>query len=191
VKLERREILKLAAGVALARPALSEAASTATGALAGAAPAAAAGPGRFFGAAELELLDTLCETILPQDDHSPGARAAGVAAFVDAQLAEKDPKIPDWAEERKAAREGLAALDALSREMTGKGFVSATGAEREAVLTRAAAGEQDPKSPAEKAFKWVKGQTAYAYYTSKIGIHQEMEYKGNSLQVEYAGELPR
>ena len=62
---------------------------------------------------------------------------------------------------------------------------------REAVLTRAAAGESDPKTPAEKAFKWVKEQTAYAYYTSKIGIHQEMEYKGNSLLVEFVGEIPR
>ena len=47
------------------------------------------------------------------------------------------------------------------------------------------------KPPKKKAFKWVKGRTAYAYYTSKIGIHQEMEYKGNSLQVEYAGEEPK
>jgi hypothetical protein len=25
------------------------------------------------------------------------------------------------------------------------------------------------------------------YYTSEIGLHQEMEYKGNTLQQEYAG----
>ena len=59
------------------------------------------------------------------------------------------------------------------------------------MLTKAAAGESDPETPAEKAFKWVKGRTAYAYYTSKIGIHQEMEYKGNTLLVEFAGELPK
>jgi hypothetical protein len=139
----------------------------------------------------MALLDTLSETILPADEHSPGARAAGVAGFVDAQLAEKDPKIPDWAEERQSARESLAALDGLCREMTGKGLVEASAAEREAVLVKAAAGESDPKTPAEKGFKWDKGQTAYAYYTSKIGIHQEMEYKCNSLQVEYVGEEPK
>ena len=153
--------------------------------------AAAAGSGRFFSAAEMALFDALSETILPADEHSPGARAAGVTAFVDAQLAEKDPKILDWAEERKTARDSLAALDGLCREMKGVSFTEASAADREAVLTRAAAAESDPKSPAEKAFKWLKGRTAYAYYTSKIGIHQEMEYKGNSLQVEYAGELPK
>ncbi|HEY5908007.1 MAG TPA: gluconate 2-dehydrogenase subunit 3 family protein [Vicinamibacteria bacterium] len=186
MKLERREILKLAAGMAFARPALSgEAAAAATG-LAQVLPA-----GRFFSAAEMSLFDAVSEAILPADEHSPGARAAGVAAFVDAQLADKDPKIPDWAEERKAARDSLAALDALCREMKGQGFAEASAAEREAVLTRAAAGESDPKTPAEKAFKWVKGQTAYAYYSSKIGIHQEMEYKGNTLLTEFVGEMPK
>jgi hypothetical protein len=188
VKLDRREILKLAAGAALARPVLSGEAAAEEG-VTGLAPALAAG--RFFSAAEMALFDALSETILPADDHSPGARAAGVTAFVDAQLAEKDPKIPDWAEERKEARESLAALEGLCREMKGMGFAEASAADREAVLTRAAAAERDPRTPAEKAFKWVKEQTAYAYYTSKVGIHQEMEYKGNTLLVEFVGEIPR
>jgi hypothetical protein len=179
VKLDRREVLKLAAGAALARPALLGEA--------GAAPAA----GRFFDGRELALLDTLSELIVPADGHSPGARAAGVAAFIDAQLAEKDPKIPEWAEERQEARKHLAALDAFSRETGGKGLLEASPEEQNAVLTKAAAGEQNPKAPAEVAFKWVKEQTAQAYYKSKIGIHQEMEYKGNTLQTEFAGEDPK
>ncbi len=114
-----------------------------------------------------------------------------MAAFVDAQLAEKDPKIPEWAEERQAARDHLNALDALCREMHGKGLLDAAPDERDAVLAKAAAGERDPKTPPEKAFKWAKEQTARAYYTSKIGIHQEIEYKGNSILVEFVGEVPK
>jgi hypothetical protein len=181
VKLDRREILRLCAGATLARPL--------SGALAGAATQGAAP--RFFTAGELALLDAVAETILPADAHSPGARAAGVAAFIDAQLAEKDPRIPDWEEERKEARAHLAALDALSREMNGAGFLEALPEARVAALTRAAAAETDPKSPAEKAFKWAKGQTAYAYYSSRVGIHQEMEYKGNTMLVEFVGEDPK
>jgi hypothetical protein len=192
VKLDRREILKLAAGAALARPALTGEAAAASAGAGGALPIRPAlTAGRFFTAAEMDLLDAVSETILPADEHSPGARAAGVTAFVDGQLAEKDPTIPDWAEERQKARDALAALDGLCRELKGGGFVEASAADREAVLTRAAAGESDPKTPAEKAFQWAKEQTAYAYYTSKIGIHQEMEYKGNTLLVEFAGEIPR
>ena len=44
---------------------------------------------------------------------------------------------------------------------------------------------------AEKAFKWAKEQTAFAYYTSRIGIHQEMEFKGNTVLVEFVGEVPK
>ena len=36
-----------------------------------------------------------------------------------------------------------------------------------------------------------KRRTARAYYTSKIGIHQEMEYKGNTLLMEFVGEVPK
>jgi Gluconate 2-dehydrogenase subunit 3 len=180
VKLDRREVLKLAAGAAFARPVLS-----------GEAAAATLPAGRFFDGRELALFDLLSETILPADAHSPGARAAGVAAFVDGALAEKDPVIPEWAEERQAARDHLKALDLLCQEMHGAGLLEASEQQRHAVLERAAQGERDPKTAPEKAFKWAKEQTARAYYTSKIGTHQEMEYKGNSILVEFVGEVPK
>jgi Gluconate 2-dehydrogenase subunit 3 len=180
VKLDRREMLKLAAGAALARPVLS-----------GEAAAAPLPAGKFFDGQELALFDVLSETILPADAHSPGARAAGVAAFVDGELAQKDPAIPDWAEERQAARDHLKALDALCQEMHGTGLLEASDKQREAVLERAAEGEREPKTAPEKAFKWAKQATARAYYTSKIGIHQELEYKGNSMLVEFVGEIPK
>src|SRR6185312_3531618 len=37
----------------------------------------------FFTNDEFRMLDTLTELIIPSDDHSPGARAAGVAAYID------------------------------------------------------------------------------------------------------------
>src|SRR5207249_9801174 len=45
-------------------------------------------PGKFLTAAEYALLDELTELIIPADDHSPGARAAAVAAYIDGRLAE-------------------------------------------------------------------------------------------------------
>jgi hypothetical protein len=51
-----------------------------------------------------------------------------------------------------------------------------------------AAKEASPETAAEKFFGRLKEWTARGYYTSKIGIHQEMEYKGNTLQPgDYAG----
>jgi hypothetical protein len=146
-------------------------------------PPAVGLPGKFLTAGELALLDELTELIIPADDHSPGARAAGVAAYVDGRLAES--LEPDW---QARWRSGLQAVDGLSRELHGKPFLEAAPEQRVAVLTRMAAGESDPKTSPEHFFRELKGWTARAYYTSKIGIHLDQEYKGNVYQRgEFAG----
>jgi hypothetical protein len=141
------------------------------------------GPVRFLTPAELALLDELSELIIPADAHSPGARAAGVAGFIDARLAES--LEPDW---QARWRSGLQAVDGLSRDLNGKPFLQAAPAQRAKVLTRMAAGESDPKAPVERFFKELKWWTVFGYYTSKIGIHADQEYKGNVYQAgEFAG----
>ena len=174
----RREAMKIAVGAALSVPLLPKA---------GAAAAPAARP-RFFTPAELALVDELTEMIIPADGHSGGARAAKVAAFIDGRLAEA--VLPPDVEARQRWRDGLARVEALARENHGGGFLAGTAEQRAAVLTRMAANEAAPKAPEELFFRELKGRTIHAYYTSKIGIHDEMEYKGNSLQDEYAGEVP-
>ena len=47
--------------------------------------------------------------------------------------------------------------------------------------------EEEPKAPAERFFGELKRATAGAYYSSKVGIHDEMEYKGNTLLTEFVG----
>ena len=137
----------------------------------------------FLTPAQFALLDELSDMIIPTDDHSPGARAAGVAEYIDARLAETLDH-----DRQTQFRTGLAAVEALSREMNGTAFLQATPEQRLAVLTRMAAGESEPKTPIEKFFKDLKWQTIYAYYTSKIGIHDDQQYKGNVYQTgEYAG----
>ena len=178
--LSRREALKIAAGAALSVPLLPAVATP--------APASAARGPRFFTAAELALVDELTEMIIPADAHSGGARAAKVAAFIDGRFAEA--VLAQDLEARKRWRDGLARVDALAREMHGGGFLAGTPEQRLAVLTRMAASEADPKTPDEQFFRELKGRTIHAYYTSRVGIHDEMEYKGNTLQDEYAGELP-
>jgi hypothetical protein len=175
--LSRRDALKIAAGAALSVPLLPRAA-------AGAPP----GP-RFFSPPEFALVDELTEMIIPADAHSGGARAAKVAAFIDGRLAE-GVLAPDL-QARQAWRDGLARVEALSREMHGGGFLAGTPEQRLAVLTRMSANEKEPKAPEEQFFRELKGRTVHGYYTSRIGIHDEMEYKGNTLQAEYAGEVPK
>jgi hypothetical protein len=138
---------------------------------------------RVFTPAEFALVDELSEMIIPTDAHSPGARAARVAGEIDRSLADSLD-----AERQASWRAGLRSVDALSREMHGGSFLNLPPAARLAVLTRMAAGEQEPKTPAERFFVTVKGATAGAYYSSKIGIHVDQQYKGNVYQQgEFAG----
>ncbi len=139
---------------------------------------------KFFTAAEFALVDEMSDMIIPTDAQSAGARAARCAAYIDGSLAEAFEK-----DEPQKWRSGIAAVEALSREMNGgKTFMQATPEQRLALLTRIAAAESDPKSDAEKFFKQIKGSTIRAYYTSKIGIHDDQHYKGNVIQPgDFAG----
>jgi len=140
-----------------------------------AAPVVAQRPARFLTSAEVALLDELTELIIPTDEHSPGARAAGVAGYIDGQLAES--LEPEW---QARWRAGLQAVEALARELHGKAFLESTPDQRIAVLTRMAA--------AEGFFGELKSRTVHGYYTSKIGIHMDQAYKGNVYQRgDYAG----
>jgi Gluconate 2-dehydrogenase subunit 3 len=166
----RRDMLKITAGTVVA--------------ISGVLEAAPAKP-LFFTPAEFALVDELTELIIPADDHSPGARAAQAAAFIDKSLAESVEPEP-----KQTWRDGLKRVDAISREMHGAEFVKADRAQREAVLRRMSAFETDPTAKEEPFFRELKERTVHAYYTSKIGIHQEMEYKGNTLLTEFVGADP-
>jgi hypothetical protein len=139
-------------------------------------------PLKFFSHDEFVMLDELTERIIPADDHSPGARAAGVAIYLDGRLAESVDE-----ESKKQWHEGLRRIDALSQAIHGKLFLEATPDQRLAVLSHIAKNEKHPQTPEEQFFIELKFSTADAYYSSKIGIHQEMEYKGNVLLPEFAG----
>jgi len=138
---------------------------------------------KFFTPLEFALVDEMSDMIIPTDQQSAGARAASVAIYIDGRLAEAFEK-----DEPQRWRAGIAAVEALSREMHHTTFMASTPEQRLALLTRIAAAESDPKTDAEKFFKQIKGGTIRAYYTSKIGIHDDQQYKGNVIQPgEYAG----
>src|SRR2546429_9661647 len=98
-------------------------------------------PGKFLTAAEYRLLDELTELIIPADDHSPGARAAAVAAYIDGRLAES--LEPDW---QAKWRSGLQAGDGLFPELNAKPFLEATPGQRGAGLPPMAAGGGGPEA---------------------------------------------
>ena len=136
----------------------------------GAALARGQGKHRFFTTEEYAMVDELSEIIIPADEKSGGAKAAGVAAYIDQRLAEAVD-----GSEREEWRKQLSKIHS-------KGFLAANPARRIAIV---ASIEKEP------FFAKLKAETVRGYYTSSVGIHDEMDYKGNTLQQgEYAGFLP-
>jgi hypothetical protein len=169
----RREIIKMAAGAMIVPPVFQ-------------AKPRARKPqprtGRFFTRAEFAMVDELSELIIPADEHSHGARAAKAAEYIDQRLAESPEEEP-----KREWREGLKLIDQISNEMNGRSFMQSSPEQRIALLERIAQNETNPQKPEEKFFVELKSRVAHAYYTSKIGIQSELEYKGNTYLREFVG----
>jgi hypothetical protein len=50
-----------------------------------------------------------------------------------------------------------------------------------------AAHESKPEKPEELFFGELKSRVVQTYYTSEIGIKQEIDYRGNTVQAEFSG----
>lgn len=178
----RRDAIKtFALGVgALTAPGLSEAAWAQAVAVRQQGAGAAAGL-KFFTQAQHRTVDVLSELIIPADEHSPGASAAKVADFIDLLLSgalDKDQAI--W-------RRGLDALDDTTMDRWKRPFVDCTPDQQTTLLTEISRREEDPRTALEKLFVEVKERTIQGYYTSEIGIHKELGYKGNQFLDEFVG----
>jgi hypothetical protein len=135
-----------------------------------------------FTPAQYTLVEELAEAIIPADSQSGGAKAAKVAAYIEQILRESAD------DNRKAVwREGLRLVDLMSQHYNGKRLIDANSEERIAVLTVLSDNDSATDLPEIRFFRDLKELTIRGYYTSKIGIHDELEYKGNRVLTEYVG----
>jgi hypothetical protein len=136
---------------------------------------------KVLSASQFATLEALVEAIIPADDRSPGAREARVADYVDLLLSESDDGvILQWFG-------GLAALDAHAVARFGVGFARLDATQADALLAGISRNERSPETPLEAFFVMTKHAAIDGYYTSEIGIHQELRYKGNQILPEFVG----
>jgi Gluconate 2-dehydrogenase subunit 3 len=125
---------------------------------------------QFFTPEELTLLDEAMEAILPRDEHSPGAHEAQTALYADLVVSNSPDDVKqDW-------RAGLRLLAAELKESSLSQW-----------LDRASSNEHDPRSVLDVFFAKLKQTTVEGYYTSRIGIHEELRYIGNTYVKEFKG----
>ncbi len=130
---------------------------------------------KFFAPDDFAALQTFTEILIPTDD-TPGAREAHCAAYIDFLMQASD-SIPSV---QKQWRDTMATL----REL---GFHTAERKTQEELIAAMSAPERDPAKthPAYNAYRMIKEQNTFAFYTSRAGMIETLDYRGNSYNATF------
>jgi hypothetical protein len=174
--MERRTVLKIITTGILAGPA-----SVAQHQSRVATPQGAPYRLQFLDQDQNALVAQLTELIVPADERSPGAREARVSEFIDLMISHSKREVKQqWAK-------GLALVQNEAGKRFGKPFLACAPDEQDEILAVMAQNELSPTSDLERFFVQLKSMTIDGYYTSAIGIHQDLRYKGNRPQAQFLG----
>jgi gluconate 2-dehydrogenase subunit 3-like protein len=183
IDLGRRELLRLAAGAA-ALPGAADffGAWLSAAQHQGAHPAAPEPPllrnyrPKFFDAGDFAALQAFTEILIPTDD-TPGAREAHCAHFIDFVLAASTQAAPDT---QRQWRRAMAALQEA-------GFHAADAATRQTIVAAMARPERErgAQHPAYFAYRLIKQENTFAFYTSRAGMIGALDYRGNAYNAEF------
>jgi hypothetical protein len=130
-----------------------------------------------------ETVVALTELIIPQTD-TPGAKAANVNRFIDHVLTDAQPQVRD------SFVRGLTWIDARSRALfKTKDFLGASPEQQTLLLTRLSAdGNPDKEEAAGRDFfQAIKSMTINGYYTTEIGLRQELGDNGQLFLPQFQG----
>ena len=128
---------------------------------------------KFFDAEDFAALQSFTEILIPTDD-TPGAREAHCAHYIDfVQQASSAETQKQWRE----------ALSALKRA----GFHAADARGKAALVEAMSLPERDPeaKHAAYPAYRLIKQLNTFAFYTSRAGMIESLDYRGNSYNVTF------
>jgi gluconate 2-dehydrogenase subunit 3-like protein len=141
---------------------------------------------KFFPAHQYQTLTSLCDAIIPADEHSAGALQAGAPEFIDLLTSENK-------EYQVTLGGGLLWLDGMCSDRYNNPYLTCTTAQKKEVLDLIAYsknGDQYPNlSQGIAFFAFVRRLTTDGFYTSEIGIN-DLQYIGNTFVREFPGCPP-
>ncbi len=125
---------------------------------------------KFFSPEDFEALQAYTEILIPTDS-TPGAKEANCANYIDFLMTASDglPIQKQW-------RDALSTLKNL-------GFHAANANGRADLV--AAMAEPNTSHPGYSSYRLIKQLNAFAFYTSRAGMIDALEYKGNSYNVVF------
>ena len=136
---------------------------------------------KHFNTEQALSIDALAEVIIPADDHSLGAKAAKVHEYIDEVVSSSPDTV------KKLWADGLAAMDRMARDAYGQDYARCSGHQQSTLMEKISRNEEHPSTVEEKFFGVLKAAAIDGYYTSTIGIHDDLEYQGNTVVVEFPG----
>jgi hypothetical protein len=159
--MQRRTLVQILASSALARPVPAQ------------SPA-------FFTPSEFQILERLCDLLLPSDATGPGAREAQLAASLDAML---HPAPQATQQEWRAA---LALVNQTALAAAGRPFLECEPAVQESVMREMAAAEDQPQTPLQRFFPVFKALAIDAFSNSPAG-KRFFGYQGDTALARFSG----
>jgi gluconate 2-dehydrogenase gamma chain len=125
---------------------------------------------KTLSAAHMAIVAEIAEVMIPKTDTS-GARDAGVPAFIDATLAAIYPQ-----KDQERFKKGVGEFEAMARA-AGKPFLEREPAERADFVKQWLVVALSKEHPDGKPFILMARElTLLGYFTSKVGITENMEY---------------
>jgi hypothetical protein len=130
---------------------------------------------QFFSAEDFPALQAFTEILIPTDE-DPGAKEAYCASFIDFVL-HASGDVPTTQTEWRHAMEVL----------KDTGFHTADATRKLELVGEMSRPERDAgaKHAAFSAYSLIKRQTTFAFYTSRAGMIQTLDYKGNSYNATF------
>lgn len=127
-------------------------------------------PRAWFTAAEIQLLDEIGETILPESERSPGAKAARIGAFM--EIMHQDCYTTA---EQAIFRSGMDTVQQQSGERYQRTFLQLSPEERLTLLSEFDQQARSQSGPVH-FFTLMKQLTILGYFSSEVGITQALRY---------------
>ena len=133
---------------------------------------------KFFSAEDFRNLDAFTAMLIPTDD-TPGAREAHVTAFIDFVVNAAAEYAPEMQNDWRHAMDWLRAHH----------FAELPADQQLSLMQRISEPERGASDKQEgfPVYRLIKDMTVHAFYTSRVGLIDVLEYKGLAYLTEFPG----
>jgi hypothetical protein len=131
---------------------------------------------RFFNKTDFAMIARIADLIIPRTD-TPGAIDADVPAYIDLVVARNT-------DQQLVVADGLRWLDAEAGRISEKKFLELSEHQQLSILEPLCEAADSSSGLARgrnvQFFSLIKSLTADGYYTSRVGLMEDLQYKGNT-----------